>query len=154
MWPEPDRNAWAAAHHRGGLLDQDGQAAAWAVATSDLIARGYGSFLSFLVQTGGLNGMVAPDARITRPRIEAYVAYLRERNHSSTVDEVRLIPENGRLEIELLGDLAEILALNAGDKKPVTEDRDGLQVTVVAGPRNHLDLLLPTAFGPIARLTS
>jgi integrase/recombinase XerD len=84
-WPEPDRNAWAAAHRRGGLLDQDGQAAAWAVATSDLIARGYGSFLSFLVQTEALNGMVAPDARITRPRIEAYVAYLRERNHSSTV---------------------------------------------------------------------
>ena len=25
-WPEPDRNAWAAAHRRGGLLDQDGQA--------------------------------------------------------------------------------------------------------------------------------
>ena len=47
---------------------------------------------------------------------------------------VRLIPENGRLEIELLGDLAGMLALNAGDKKPVTEDRDGLQVTVVAGP--------------------
>ena len=50
------------------------------------------------------------------------------------IQEVRLIPENGRLEIELLGDLAGILALNAGDKKPVTEDRDGLQVTLVAGP--------------------
>jgi site-specific DNA recombinase len=50
------------------------------------------------------------------------------------IQEVRLIPENGRLEIELLGDLAGILALSAGDKKPVTEDRDGLQVTLVAGP--------------------
>ena len=49
------------------------------------------------------------------------------------VDEVRLIPENGRLEIDLLGDLAGILALSAGDKKPVTADRDGLQVTLVAG---------------------
>jgi hypothetical protein len=37
------------------------------------------------------------------------------------------------LEIELLGDLAGILALSAGNKKPVTENRDGLQVTLVAG---------------------
>ena len=49
------------------------------------------------------------------------------------IDEVRLIPEDGRLEIELLGDLAGILALSADSKKPVTEDRDGLQVTLVAG---------------------
>ena len=84
-WPAPDRAAWAAAHRRGGLLDQDGHAAAWAFATSDLIARGYGSFLSFLSETEGLNGMVAPDARITCSRIEAYVAYMRERYHSSTV---------------------------------------------------------------------
>jgi site-specific DNA recombinase len=46
---------------------------------------------------------------------------------------VRLIPENGRLEIELLGDLAGILTLSTGGKKPVTEGRDGLQVTLVAG---------------------
>ena len=49
------------------------------------------------------------------------------------IDEVRLIPEAGRLEIELLGDLAGILALSADSKKPVTEDRDGLQITLVAG---------------------
>jgi site-specific DNA recombinase len=53
------------------------------------------------------------------------------------IDEVRLIPENGRLEIELLGDLAGILALSASNKKPVTENRDGLQVTLVAGARNQ-----------------
>ena len=49
------------------------------------------------------------------------------------IDEVRLTPEAGRLEIELLGDLAGILALGADSKKPVTEHRDGLQVTLVAG---------------------
>ncbi len=58
------------------------------------------------------------------------------------IDEVRLIPEKGRLEIELFGDLAGILALSADSEKPVTEDRDGLQVTLVAGTRNCLDLLL------------
>jgi site-specific DNA recombinase len=49
------------------------------------------------------------------------------------IDEVRLMPENGRLEIELLGDLAGILALGAGGKQPATANRDGLQVTLVAG---------------------
>jgi site-specific DNA recombinase len=49
------------------------------------------------------------------------------------IEEVRLIPENGRLEIELLGDLAEILALGADGKKPATVSRDGLQATLVAG---------------------
>ena len=49
------------------------------------------------------------------------------------IDEVRLIPEDGKLEIELVGDLAAILALSADSKKPVTDDRDGLQVTLVAG---------------------
>ncbi len=46
---------------------------------------------------------------------------------------IRLVPEDGKLEIELAGDLAGILALTAGSKKPVTMDRDGLQVTLVAG---------------------
>jgi site-specific DNA recombinase len=50
----------------------------------------------------------------------------------SLISEVRLVPENGRLEVELAGDLAGILALTSGGKKPVSE-RDGLQVTLVAG---------------------
>jgi integrase/recombinase XerD len=84
-WPESDRAAWAAAHRRGDLLDDDGPAASWAAATSDLIARGYGTFLSFLAETEGLHVAARPEERVTRARIEAYVAYLRERNHSSTV---------------------------------------------------------------------
>ena len=49
------------------------------------------------------------------------------------IEQVRLIPENGRLEIELVGDLAGILALSTGTKQPAAGDRDGLQVTLVAG---------------------
>jgi site-specific recombinase XerD len=60
-------------------------AASWAVATSDIIARGYGAYLTFLTETGDLDPAASPAERVTRPRIEAYVAYLRERNHSSTV---------------------------------------------------------------------
>jgi integrase/recombinase XerD len=84
-WPEPDRTAWAAAHRRGGLLEDDGSAAAWAPATSKLIASGYGRFLSFLAEAEDLDRGASPEMRVTRPRLDAYVAHLRTRNHSSTV---------------------------------------------------------------------
>jgi integrase/recombinase XerD len=84
-WPEPDRAAWTAAHRRGGLLDDDGLAASWAPATNAIIAGGYGRFLSFLAQTRDLDPHQSPATRINRARVEAYVAELRERNHSSTV---------------------------------------------------------------------
>jgi hypothetical protein len=84
-WPEKDRAAWVAAHCRGGLLDDDGLAASWAPATSDIIARGYGTYLAFLARTNDLDRTESPADRVTRPRIESYVAYLRERNHSSTI---------------------------------------------------------------------
>jgi len=84
-WPSPDRAAWTAAHRRGGLLDDDGLAASWATATSAIIAGGYGRFLSFLAQAGDLDPDQSPATRISRARVEAYVAELREHNHSSTV---------------------------------------------------------------------
>ena len=84
-WPGPDRAAWAAAHHRRGLLDDDGLAASWAPATNAIITGGYGRYLSFLAETEGLDHTVSPGDRVTRPRVEAYVARLRECNHSSTV---------------------------------------------------------------------
>lgn len=85
QWPEPDRAAWATAHRRGGLLDDDGLAASWAPATNAIIAGGYGRFLSFLMRMGDLDSHQPPATRINRARVEAYVAELRERNHSSTV---------------------------------------------------------------------
>lgn len=84
-WPPPDREAWDAAHRRGGLLDDDGLAVNWAPYTSSRIAEGYGRFLSFLIETGEFDPSEAPAMRVTRVRIENYVAHLRERNHSSTV---------------------------------------------------------------------
>lgn len=55
----------------------------------------------------------------------------------SLIEEIRLVPQNDRLEIELSGDLAGILAIAAGKKKPVSEG-DGPPVTLVAGTRSHL----------------
>ena len=84
-WPAADGAAWANAHRRAGLLGDDGLAADWAPATSSIIAGGYGRFLSFLAGIRELDPYGSPAARITRPRVEAYVAHLRGRNHSSTV---------------------------------------------------------------------
>jgi site-specific DNA recombinase len=70
---------------------------------------------------------------LNRPELRAEAAQALR----GLIDEVRLVPENGRLEIELLGDLAGILALAAGGKKPVTQGCDGLPATLVAGARNH-----------------
>ena len=50
----------------------------------------------------------------------------------SLISQVRLVPENGKLEIELAGDLAGILALTSGSKKPVTRG-DGPQVNAGCG---------------------
>jgi len=80
-----DHEAWDAAHRRGGLLDDDGLAAHWAPTTSSIIANGYGRYLAFLSETGEFDSSETPGTRVTRPRVEAYVAHLRERNHSSTV---------------------------------------------------------------------
>jgi len=82
-WPPRDQTAWAAAHRPGGLLEDDGLAASWAPATSDIIARGYGTYLAYLAETGDLDPTASPSERVTRPRIESYLAYLRERNHRS-----------------------------------------------------------------------
>ena len=53
--------------------------------TSKIIAGGYGRFLSFLAEVEDLNASETPAERINRPRVETYIAHLRERNHSSTV---------------------------------------------------------------------
>jgi integrase/recombinase XerD len=70
---------------RGRLLEDDGLAASWAPNTSALIAGGYGRYLSFLAETDDLDSLACPEDRITRSRVEAYIAYLRARNQSNTV---------------------------------------------------------------------
>jgi len=55
------------------------------------------------------------------------------------IDEIRLVPENGELKIEFFGELAALIGL--ANKSPRSDDQ-GLQVTLVAGARNYLNLLL------------
>ncbi|MCP4303997.1 MAG: hypothetical protein GY788_03775, partial [bacterium] len=55
------------------------------------------------------------------------------------IEEVRLVPESGALKIELCGQLAALISLT--NKKPRSKET-GAQVTLVAGARNWLNLLL------------
>jgi len=57
------------------------------------------------------------------------------------IDEIRLVPIDGKIEIYLVGNLAAILELCA--KKNPGSIRAGAQLTVVAGARNHRELTLP-----------
>ena len=64
------------------------------------------------------------------------------------IEEVRLVPENGSLRIELYGELAALI--NLANEHPRSKGT-GVQVTLVAGTRNRLDLqlrdLLATVIG-------
>jgi len=51
------------------------------------------------------------------------------------IDEIRLVPENGKLRVELYGELAALL--NLANEHPGSKGT-GVQITLVAGARNHL----------------
>jgi site-specific DNA recombinase len=55
------------------------------------------------------------------------------------IEEIRLVPENGKLRVELYGELAALLNLANGHPRP---KETGVQITLVAGTRNRLDLQL------------
>lgn len=58
----------------------------------------------------------------------------------SLIEEIRLVPKDGQLQVELRGELAGILALAADSRKPGSHSATGLaqQIKMVAGARNHL----------------
>ena len=87
-------------------------------------------------------------AELYRQRVE----HLREALHDdatrdeafellrSLIEEIRLVPKDGQLQVELRGELAGILALAAADsRKPGSHSATGLaqQIKMVAGARNH-----------------
>jgi site-specific DNA recombinase len=57
----------------------------------------------------------------------------------SLIDEIRMVPEDGQLRVELHGELAGILALTTDGKKPGSLSATGLaqQIKMVAGTRNQ-----------------
>jgi hypothetical protein len=79
---------------------------------------------------------------LNRPEARAEAAELLR----GLIEAIRLVPEQGRLEIELSGDLAAILGLcegrGVGIKNPRRGLRTGVHETLVAGARYQLYLLL------------
>jgi len=65
------------------------------------------------------------------------------------VEEVRLVPDDGNLRIELFGELAALISLTT--ELPRSKET-GVQVTLVAGARNRRYLHLD--FAPIGQLIS
>ena len=55
------------------------------------------------------------------------------------IEEIRLVPENGKLRIELYGELAALI--NLANEHPRSKET-GVQIRLVAGARNRLDLQL------------
>ena len=51
-------------------------------------------------------------------------------------EEIRLVPENGKLRVELYGELATLINLAIGHPRSKT----GVQITLVAGTCNHREL--------------
>jgi len=58
------------------------------------------------------------------------------------IREVRLVPTDGGLTIELAGDLAGILALSEAGKESTASRSRALQIKMVAGTRNLRELTL------------
>jgi hypothetical protein len=56
-------------------------------------------------------------------------------NIRELIEEIRLVPENGKLRIELYGELAALI--NLANEHPRSKET-GVQIRLVAGARNHL----------------
>jgi site-specific DNA recombinase len=56
------------------------------------------------------------------------------------IEEIRLVPKRGELEIELFGELAALINLANGHPR---SKGTGMQITLVAGTCNHRELTLP-----------
>ena len=78
-WPETDRAAWDALFVLGRLFDDEGPCVNWSAGTRRLRKQGYGQWLSFIKRTESESLVLAPAARITRSRIEAYIVESRAR---------------------------------------------------------------------------
>ena len=84
-WPRADRTAWETAVADGDVLEGRGPAAHWAPATMVTNRRHYGRWLGFLCHLGLLTGNCAPNARVTRESVRAFVEHLQSEVAPRTV---------------------------------------------------------------------
>lgn len=108
-WPELDRRLWAAALDAGGgPFSEQGRGVHLRPASRCKYAGGYGRWMAFLASRGWLDPAVSPAARVTRDRLAAYYALLREQGNSDSA---------------LLGRLVELkMTLRLIDPRPELEE--------------------------------
>jgi integrase/recombinase XerD len=84
-WPEPDRRSFDAAFQQGDVFDDEaGAAAHWSCGTRRHAEIGYGRWLAYVRDyvTGALDE--PPIERLTRERVRAFIAVLRDEVRMST----------------------------------------------------------------------
>ena len=128
-WPTLDRERWNRAGQKGGLLDDASPAAEWAPITQESVAKSYGRWLHWLGANGQLDRDLAPEQRLTRDNIKAYVAALSEHNAPNTVH-MRLLHLSRMLEAMTPNSapdwLADIVRKLRSTRRPVRDDRTRL----------------------------
>ena len=73
-WPARDRELWNKAVEPGGLFGGGGAGAHWSAASRVMVACGYNAWLSWLAAKELLDPNMRPADRVTRERVEAYIA--------------------------------------------------------------------------------
>lgn len=84
-WPATDREAWGALFVPGRLFEDEGLCVNWSAGTRRLRQQAYGQWLSFLLRNEACALALPLVARLTQPRVEAYITESRSRLASVSV---------------------------------------------------------------------
>ena len=85
QWPAADRSAWESACRPASRLKRGGAAAHFRQITRDDLCRRYGYFIDFIQRTEGLDPNAGVAAYVTPDCVAQYVAELKTRVSSVTV---------------------------------------------------------------------
>ncbi len=77
-WPEADRTAWERAIRKDHVLDDPGPACHWSPATLHKNRRGYGRWLTFLLDRGLVTPGQRPADRVTKEVVRQYLRLLED----------------------------------------------------------------------------
>ena len=84
-WPAQDRELWLRSRERDDMFDEKGFAADWRPATVMGVEKGYGTYLTWLAQAGALAPDETPMARVSKPRVDAFLNVYRHGRAEATI---------------------------------------------------------------------
>ena len=95
-WPEADRTAWERATRKGHVLDDPGPACHWSPATLHKNRRGYGRWLTFLLDHDLVTPGQHPADRVTKEAVRQYLTLLEDQGLApytlvARIDELRAV---------------------------------------------------------------